>query len=205
VIIDRPEVSGVQESEEEKRRRRRRKYIQPQWVVDCVNAGRVLSEEQYEQGKTLPPHLSPFGEERGAYDPSKRVEEEADEDLMGEEEDVGSAEAGDVLPFDAAVARAAEDSEQLRAAELEAESRGVDFGTFEKKVAKAKSTEGKKPPSEAKKVDEESDMNKMMMSRKQRTLYEKMKYGERKKAAEREHMEKKRVKVKKDKIQAKIP
>ncbi len=183
MIIDRPVISGLQESEEEKRRRRRRKYIQPQWVVDCVNAGRILSEEQYEQGKTLPAHLSPFGEEKGAYDPSKHAEVEANdvEDVMDEEEDVAVA---DVTPLDAAVARAAEDSEQLHAAELEAESRGVDFGTFEKKLAKAKTSKGKNSAPQAKKGDDESDMNKMMMSRKQRTMYEKMKYGERKHAAE---------------------
>ena len=32
---------------------RRRKFIQPQRVVDCVNAGRILSEEKYEWGKCL--------------------------------------------------------------------------------------------------------------------------------------------------------
>jgi len=204
MIIDRPVISGLQESEEEKRRRRRRKYIQPQWVVDCVNAGRILSEEQYEQGKTLPAHLSPFGEEKGAYDPSKHAEVEANdvEDVMDEEEDVAVA---DVTPLDAAVARAAEDSEQLHAAELEAESRGVDFGTFEKKLAKAKTSKGKNSAPQAKKGDDESDMNKMMMSRKQRTLYEKMKYGERKHAAERENMENKRLRIKKDRTQAKNP
>ena len=43
---------------------RRRKFIQPQRVVDCVSAGRILSEEKYESGKVLPPHLSPFGEDK---------------------------------------------------------------------------------------------------------------------------------------------
>ena len=43
---------------------RRRKFIQAQRVVDCVNAGRILSEEKYESGKALPLHLSPFGEDK---------------------------------------------------------------------------------------------------------------------------------------------
>ncbi len=61
---------------------------------------------------------------------------------MDEEEDV--AVAG-VTPLDAAVARAAENLEQLRVAEIEAKSHGVDFGTFEKKLAKAKMSKGKNP------------------------------------------------------------
>jgi pescadillo protein len=70
VIIDRPLVRKPNETAEEQDRRFRRKYVQPQWVVDCVNLGKILLEEPYGQGKTLPPHLSPFGEYEGAYDPT---------------------------------------------------------------------------------------------------------------------------------------
>jgi pescadillo len=68
VVIDRPAVSGLSSTVDgtptTNAEDRRRKYIQPQWVVDCVNAGRILSEEKYERGKVLPPHLSPFGEDK---------------------------------------------------------------------------------------------------------------------------------------------
>lgn len=68
VVIDRPLPDPM--SDVDKERRRKRKYVQPQWVVDCVNAGKILLEDAYAQGKTLPPHLSPFNAEgEGAYDP----------------------------------------------------------------------------------------------------------------------------------------
>jgi pescadillo protein len=70
----------------------------------------------------------------------------------------------------------------LRVAELTAEAAGVDYGTFEKEVGKSlKKTKKLGPPAPA---DTEQDMNKMLMSNKQRKLYERMKYGENKKAAE---------------------
>ncbi|KAI0724455.1 Pescadillo N-terminus-domain-containing protein [Cerioporus squamosus] len=185
VIIDRPAVQKPNESEAERERRRRRKYVQPQWVVDCVNAGKILLEDLYAQGKTLPPHLSPFGERADAYNPTAGLiggeedEEMDEEDVEGEAEDdevEGSEDEEPVVrPAKAALkaAAAAEDAAALRAAELAAEAAGAD--------------------------EAEQDMNKMMMSNKQRKLYERMKYGEKKRSAERQQLEQKKRDIEKEK------
>lgn len=184
VIIDRPPVERPNETEDERRRRLQRKYIQPQWVIDCINGGKILLEDNYAQGKPLPPHLSPFGDHEGAYDPTvaspgddvEMVEKESDEEEDADAEE-GGPEPG-LLVLDADVT---EDPDALRAAELAAEAAGVDYGAFEREVEKKKKAKGKSAPVPA---DAEEDMNKMLMSNKKRKLYEKMKYGQRKKDAE---------------------
>ncbi|TBU35147.1 Pescadillo N-terminus-domain-containing protein [Dichomitus squalens] len=202
VIIDRPVVQRANESEEERERRRRRKYVQPQWVVDCVNAGKILLEDMYAQGKTLPPHLSPFGERADAYDPTAGIAGADEDEEMEDEEEVvegGSDEEEEARPLKAALkaAATAEDAAALRAAELAAEAAGVDFGTFEKESKKAQK---KAKKAEVPKEDEaEQNMNKMMMSNKQRKLYERMKYGEKKRAAERQDLEQKKRTIEKEK------
>ena len=192
VIIDRPIVERSNETDDERERRHRRKYVQPQWVVDCINAGKILLEEPYAQGKILPPHLSPFGEQQGAYDPmavdgdmedaseaASVVEDEQQEVEDSNEETAKEAKETATLKVAAA---ATDDIGALRAAELAAEAAGVDYGTFEKEVIKSQKKAKKAQALGA--VDAEQDMNKMMMSNKQRKLYEKMKYSQNKRAAE---------------------
>ena len=184
VIIDRPLAERPNETEEERERRLRRKYIQPQWVIDCINAGKILLEDKYVQGKPLPPHLSPFGDYEGAYDPTaagpgddvEMVEEESEE-----EEDAEVEEGGPGSRLSTLVADVTEDPDALRAAELEAEAAGIDYGAFEQEVKRTKKVKGKPAPAPA---EAEEEMNKMLMSNKKRKLYERMKHGQQKKDAE---------------------
>jgi len=42
-----------------------KEYIQPQWILDCINSAKLLPIADYEPGKKLPPHISPFYEFSG--------------------------------------------------------------------------------------------------------------------------------------------
>ncbi|KIW37114.1 uncharacterized protein PV06_10741 [Exophiala oligosperma] len=62
-----------------------RTYVQPQWVWDCVNEGKLLPTDIYAPGETLPPHLSPWIKPTGGqYDPRATLEEQ---ELEGEADD----------------------------------------------------------------------------------------------------------------------
>ena len=39
-----------------------KEYIQPQWILDCINSAKLLSIADYEPGRKLPAHISPFYE-----------------------------------------------------------------------------------------------------------------------------------------------
>ncbi|KAF8761447.1 Ribosome biogenesis protein YTM1 [Rhizoctonia solani] len=172
VIVDRPLNSDLASAG-------RRKYVQPQWVIDSINAGRLLVEDTYAQGKILPPHLSPFGEGSSTYVPDANGAEPTDEDLAagsgesdGEEEEQEDEKMASRNPHPAL----------RRAAEIEAERAGAEYATFEADLKKAikKTKKVAEPVIE----DNEIEMNKMLMSNKQRKLYERMKHGEKKRALE---------------------
>jgi pescadillo len=57
-----------------------RSYVQPQWVWDCVNEGKLLRPDLYAPGATLPPHLSPWVKPGKGYDPKVPLAEQEDED-----------------------------------------------------------------------------------------------------------------------------
>ena len=57
-----------------------KEYIQPQWILDCINSAKLLPIADYEPGKKLPPHISPFYEfsEEGHLKVNKRIHEEVE-------------------------------------------------------------------------------------------------------------------------------
>lgn len=63
-IIDRPLVTSSVAG---------RVYVQPQWLLDSVNAGICLPTDWYAPGAKLPPHVSPFD----VYDESSYVPDQA--------------------------------------------------------------------------------------------------------------------------------
>ncbi|KAJ3030371.1 UNVERIFIED_CONTAM: mRNA-binding ribosome synthesis protein nop7 [Siphonaria sp. JEL0065] len=155
-IVDRPIVAGANHGT--------RDFIQPQWVYDCVNAGKILRTKGYHIGETLPAHLSPFGGGKEGYVPAEAVSalaaskgieanadeegdivvggimaDEAGEDAEGDEnddvEDDGEEEDELKGPLDS------DDEEEVYQAELEAEAAGLSFTEYmQKKAAEGKTT-----------------------------------------------------------------
>lgn len=182
----------------------KRAYVQPQWVVDCLNKKVLLPTDEYKPGAVLPPHLSPFIDEdevreRGGYVPTESalagaeedVEMDSDEDDSEEEEEEGddeqmeeeeSAEDKYKLALLAAASNPSDDG--LRhAAELEAEARGVAPAMFEAELAseakKAKKVAAKENKGKAIKVERpvEETIAASLLTNKQRKLYNKMSYS----------------------------
>lgn len=217
----------------------KRAYVQPQWVVDCVNAKKRLATGPYEPGKTLPPHLSPFVDNeavkrRGGYVPAEASEvqasiqeeehasaaedDEDDDDDDEEEEEVMEADEAEENATLSALLADPTNSELLSAAELEAEQAGGEdalaalhraHAAALKKAGKdsnGKPTTNKKAATAAA-VDEEEDeakkMAKMLMSNKQRKLYNKVSLGAGRRGEERERLERKKMALQKDKARAK--
>ncbi|XP_066510628.1 pescadillo [Hoplias malabaricus] len=190
-IVDRPSLE---------KQYMNRYYIQPQWVYDSVNAKMLLPVEDYFLGVTLPPHLSPFVEEKeGEYIPPEKLkllslqrgegpEQEKDE----EEDDDDEEEDGDEEDEE-------EDDDENDDEEEEAESKLKDM---EEKRSQGKALSVKVTPGKAKLENrqrleqeeqaEEKRLAIMMMKKKDKYLYNKIMFGKKRNIREANKMAAKR-------------
>ena len=207
VIIDRP---MTMERMREMEAGRKWVWVQPQWVADCVNRGKIIGAEGYGPGHLLPPHLSPWdgegevarpwleGEARSAAveegavgdtEESQAVddvekEEEAEEDDENEDENEVESPVPAFPPALLAAALDPSDPSMLHAAELDAERNGTTHSTFLSQLKEATKANALTKSTSATTKGRDEDLRKIMMSNKKAKLYEKMKYSNKQKAEE---------------------
>jgi len=206
VICDRPmSPERIRELQGE----RKWLWVQPQWVADCVNKGKIISAAEYAPGQLLPPHLSPWEGEGELSRPwleqnaeaiaGEGAEDEEDDELpaVNEEssdEDDNNAEADmpdedDMPPALLAAAQNPTDPTLVHAAELEAERNGTSHAAFTAQLkaatkALAASTPATTVAAGAKGGKQEDDLRKIMMSNKKAKLYEKIQFSNNQKSQE---------------------
>ncbi|CAG8446475.1 4556_t:CDS:2 [Funneliformis caledonium] len=187
-----------------------RAYIQPQWVYDCVNARKLLKIEPYQPGKTLPPHLSPFVEHKeGDYIPEFEGDME-EKELRNEQEikkDTSIEET--IIPLITSDEPYNEDI--IHQMELEAEATGISFSIYQEKqdqlaknqkIQNTNNTKVQQPSIQtitgkkraAKEIEEKEvkELAKIMMTKKQKTLYNKIQYGKKKRQEKVENLQQNR-------------
>lgn len=177
-IVDRPNIDKQYIN---------RYYIQPQWVYDCVNAKILLPVEDYFLGVTLPPHLSPFVEEKdGDYVPPEKLkimalqqgQKPANEPEEDEEEDDDEEEEDDD-----------NEEEEEDDEEEEAEEKNLKKMEEQRSQGKVKVTPGKMKVENPARLEEEEKAEEkrlaiMMMKKKEKYLYDKIMFGKKRKIRE---------------------
>ena len=174
-IVDRPTLPTMYMS---------RKYVQPQWVFDCINEKNILKEEIFAPGMALPPHLSPFVEDDEDGEALGKAVQEEDE--VEEPTDIAKAEKNYIRKL-------RKDHQDIPEEEI------TESVTPVKKTPASNTTKTSRTAVKSKKLSvEEQERNELalsMMSKKKRKLYESMQRGIKNKSVEKERLVKKREKI----------
>ncbi|RWS00692.1 pescadillo-like protein [Dinothrombium tinctorium] len=180
-IVDRDDISNKYLN---------RYYIQPQWVFDCVNARTLLPVEDYFIGAVLPPHLSPFVEDKeGEYVPPEKIalnegrslnlaKEQSNEENEEESEEEESEDEKEIPTNDVKNNQSKEEKEDQEKIKMEV------------KAGKALKEDKKKI--EEREKAEEKRLAVMMIPKKKRRLYDKIMFGKKRKSREVEKLVEKR-------------
>jgi pescadillo protein len=151
-------------------------YVQPQWIFDCFNARRLLPAVKYAPGVVMPPHLSPFSEENvGEYIPQERLEQFKDSNKASSK---ASKNGEEKLQKDAVKKSKKEPKEKPSGMHVEM---GQAYKENRQKLINQKGHDLK--------------MREMMIPKKHRRVYKKIKYGQKRSLREANKLQEKRARV----------
>jgi len=182
-IVDRPKLNDMIVN---------RVYVQPQWIFDSINARKLLPVDNYLPGSILPPHLSPFVEEKeGDYVPPERFgqrqpETDVEEPKLKEVPSINLVENNAYLNGNLKRKRPQNEETTPKPATKEDRKRAmrVESGQVENinvlNIVKRK-------------TDEEKRLREMTIPKKQKRLYDKIKFSQKKKRQEVEKLKRKRA------------
>lgn len=173
-----------------------RRYLQPQWIFDCINARFLLPVTGYLPGDILPPHLSPFVDDSEGYIPPEQerlraLQRGEDPGLNNEDSDYSEEENVDDGEENEKLEDNEKDDEEETSEDEENEEEEK-----QKKLASIKVKTGKKDFDRKAQPDqiaaEEKRLAVMMIPKKKLHLYKKIKYGERRKNRQKQELAEKR-------------
>ena len=216
VIVDRPApAQGLQSP------RGDREFVQPQWVLDCVNNNLIIPADRYAPGKTLPPHLSPFVDNQaegwkrgnrvtGRYTPEYQKEidamkrsAEGTEGTAGTQGAAGDDEEGNrgngetEKPED--VGRFAREIEREEIGEEEKPREAEEEKPVETEEPEKQEKQEKQEEKKAKKEEEEKERRLLMAKKKHQRIYRQLEQEEKKKEKRVKELKSKAEKAKKGK------
>lgn len=171
-----------------------RYYVQPQWVFDCINARALLPVQNYFMGAKLPPHISPFVEEKpGDYVPPEKLA------LLGfnnkDGADMAESDGEEVIQRKSEQDDEEEDEEESASAtKRNLKEKVAKMGNTEKGslVRKGEVTKVNKARQEEHQKNEEKRLKVMMLPKKRKQLYSRIMKSIKHKSRDAEKLKRKR-------------
>ncbi|KAL7521834.1 hypothetical protein ACHAWX_006522 [Stephanocyclus meneghinianus] len=184
-----------------------REYIQPQWIMDSANFNFILPIDKYGVGKALPPHLSPWVEDKEeGYVPKYReeIEKLKNGEMLDEDETarIGLAVGNESDEVNSDKADDKFSSEDEEVASHDVNEDGVNEKDSDEEIASTGDEEEDDEDAEIKAVmkketedEEAAQLAKALMSKKAARLYSRMQHGIAQKQAKVDNLHKKRREI----------